>query len=74
MTAPPDQRLAHQEAALIALLERVQVLERALAFEVAQREAMEAVLVKLTGLPRRMDRLERAEIERRRQRPLPGAA
>lgn len=74
MTVPPDLRLAHQEAALIALLERVQVLERALAFEVAQREAMEAVLVNLTGLPRRMDRLELAEIERRRLRPLPGAA
>lgn len=74
MTVPPDQRLDHQEAALIALLERVQVLERALAFEVAQREAMEAVLVKLTGLPRRMDRLERAEIERRKLRRLPGAA
>lgn len=74
MTVPPDQRLDHQEAALIALLDRVQVLERALAFEVAQREAMEAVLVKLTGLPRRMDRLERAEIERRKLRRLPGAA
>lgn len=74
MTASPELRIAHLEAALVVLLDRVQVLERALAFEVAQREAMEAVLVKMTGLPSRMDRLERAEVERRKLRRLPGAA
>lgn len=61
MTDQDDLRLrfAHQEAALLALHERVAVLERALDFEVAQRESMEAVIMQLVGLRRRVDRLER---------------
>lgn len=68
MTASPELRIAHLEAALVTLLDRVQVLERALAFEVAQRETMETVLVKLAGLPCRMDRIERIEMDRRKGR------
>lgn len=63
-----ELRCAQQEAALLALLERVAVLERALAFEVGQREAMEQVILTLTGLPKRMDRIEAdARAGRRRQ-------
>ncbi|PTE15951.1 hypothetical protein [Pseudogemmobacter blasticus] len=51
-------RLAQLEAAHLDLLTRVQVLERALRFEVGQREAMEAMVLKLTRLPGRIDRLE----------------
>ena len=68
MTASLELRIAHLEAALVTLLDRVQMLERALAFEVAQRETMETVLVKLAGLPCRMDRLERIEMDRRKGR------
>lgn len=68
MTHPLTKRLAHLEAAHLDLLDRVQVLERALEFEVAQREAMEAALVMLTGLPCRVDRLERAAIAGRRSK------
>jgi hypothetical protein len=52
---------------LLALLERVALLERALSFEVRQRERMEEVILKLTGLPRRVDRLERDRAARGQQ-------
>lgn len=67
MSCPDDLRLLHQEAALLALLERVALLERALFFEVRQRERMEEIILKLTGLPRRVDRLERDRAARGQQ-------
>lgn len=67
MNCPDDLRLLHQEAALLALLERVALLERALSFEVRQRERMEEVILKLTGLPRRVERLERDRAARVQQ-------
>lgn len=73
MTASPEDRLAHLEAAFIALLDRTIVLERALAFEVEQREAMERVILGLTGLPCRVDRLELAGIAARKTQPIRSA-
>ena len=61
------QQLARQQgAAMIALLERVAVLERALAFEVQQREALEPGIVRAASLPFRMDHVEREIIELRK--------
>ena len=61
------QQLARQQgAAMIALLERVAVLERALAFEVQQREALEPGIVRAASLPLRMDHVEREIIELRK--------
>ena len=62
----PDQRLTHLEAAFISLCERVIVLERALAFEVEQREFFEGMVGRLTGLPGRMDHVEAETIKLRR--------
>ena len=59
MNAPPEQRIEHLEAAFLNLCDRVAILERALAFEVAQRESMEAVIMQLINVPKRVDRLER---------------
>lgn len=53
-----ELRATHQEAALLDLVERLALLERAIAFEVAQREAMEVVILRLSGLPCRMDSIE----------------
>jgi len=58
VTEDVHQRLDLQEAACLALLDRVERLERTLEFEIRQREAMEAIIVKLTRLPLRVDRLE----------------
>ena len=58
MSKDLETRFAHHEAAMIALLERVSVLERSLAFEVSQREAMEQIITTMAGLPRRMTRVE----------------
>lgn len=59
-------RIEYLEAALLDLLERIAVLERSLRFEIAQREAMEQTILVLTGLPCRIDRLERESSARRR--------
>lgn len=71
MTCPADleQRLAQQEAALIHLSDRLALLERAFAFEVGQREAMEQILLQLTGVPKRMDRIEAEARAARRRSP-----
>ena len=53
-----EQRFALQEQALLALLDRVSVLDRALAFETRQRMAMEEAILVLCGLPKRVDQLE----------------
>lgn len=53
-----EARAAAQEAALLDMLQRVQQLEQSLAFEVSQREAMEQIILRLTALARRLDRLE----------------
>lgn len=60
------QLVDHQGAAMIALLERISVLERALAFEVKQREALELVIVAVAKLPLRLDHVEREIIEIRK--------
>lgn len=74
-SADLEQQLAMQQllldqqgAALIALLERVALLERTVVFEVGQREALEPVIVQVATLPLRMDHVE-AEIEAVRKLP-----
>ena len=59
------RRLELQEQALLDLLGRVQGLERALAFETVQREHFERLVIQLVHLPKRMDRIESLQIERR---------
>lgn len=60
--------LDQQGAALLALLERVALLERQVAFEIGQREALEPVIVRVASLPLRMDHVE-AEIAAVRKLP-----
>lgn len=53
-----EARASTQEAALLDLLDRVATLERALEFEIGQREALEGVILGLSGFQKRLDRLE----------------
>lgn len=57
--AAADMRVACLETAFIELLDRVVELERMLRFETDQRAAMETFILPISGLPRRVDRLER---------------
>jgi len=66
--ASVNMRITCLETAFIELLDRVAELERMLRFEISQREALETYLLPISGLPRRVDRLESEARARRKTR------
>ncbi|GEM_PF-5962705 len=73
MTATPEDRISHLEAAFLELLDRIGHLEGEnrdlrlrLDFEVSQRTAYETLVGKVACLPGRMDHIEREVIALRR--------
>lgn len=53
-----DPRIFWLERALLQLLDRTDRLERELAGEISQRQALEEVMIAVSGVPKRVDRLE----------------
>lgn len=52
-------RLGYLEAAHLQMFDKVVELEQRLAFEIAQRVALEEIILKLSTMAERVDRLER---------------
>lgn len=63
-----ETRLGHLEAAHLQLFDRIVDLEQRLAFEIAQRVALEEIILKLSTMAERVDRLERQSYSAPRRR------